>query len=142
VLVSRLDGHMALANSAALRAAHVDRTTPAPAGGEIPRDPKTNEPLGVFKDNAMDLIFRAVPDPSPERRDSATARALAHAASPAVSATAHVNPSWADIASYHRLEQAGRLTMRVAVYPLIPGGKRSPTASTPISATTCCGSAV
>jgi predicted amidohydrolase YtcJ len=42
VLVSRLDGHMALANSAALRAAHVDRTTPAPAGGEIPRDPKTN----------------------------------------------------------------------------------------------------
>jgi predicted amidohydrolase YtcJ len=117
VFVSRLDGHMALANSAALRAAGVDRTTPTPPGGEIPRDPRTGEPLGVFKDQAMNLVFRAVPEASPARRDSALARALAHAASLGVTATAHVNLSWADVASYRRLARAGRLSVRVAAFP-------------------------
>ena len=116
VFVSRLDGHMALANSAAIRAAQVDRKTLTPAGGEIVRDPKTGEPLGVFKDAAMNLITAAIPEPSGERRDSATARALRHAASLGVTAAAHVSASWADLASYRRLYQAGRLTMRVAVY--------------------------
>ena len=44
VFVNRLDGHMAVANSAALRAANVTKDTPTPAGGEIPRDPRTREP--------------------------------------------------------------------------------------------------
>src|SRR5438445_528260 len=54
--------------------------------------------------------------PTPEQRDSALARALAHAASLGVTATAHMSASWADLASYRRLEGAGRLTMRVALY--------------------------
>jgi predicted amidohydrolase YtcJ len=115
VFVSRLDGHMALANSAAIRAARVDRTTLTPAGGEITRD-RNGEPLGIFKDQAMGLIAAAIPEPSAERRDSATARALAHAASLGVTATAHVSASWADLASYRRLHAAGRLTTRIAVY--------------------------
>lgn len=115
VFVSRLDGHMALANTAALRAARVDRSTAAPAGGEIPRDPR-GEPIGIFKDQAMNLITRAIPDRSPEQRDSATARALAHAASLGVTVTAHMSASWADFASYRRLRAAGRMTTRVALY--------------------------
>lgn len=115
VFVNRLDGHMALANSAALRAAGVTRDTPAPVGGEIPRDAR-GEPIGIFKDQAMGLIWRAVPDPSPEQRDSALARALAHAASLGVTATANMSASWADLASYRRLQRANRLTLRVAVY--------------------------
>ncbi|HMJ58975.1 MAG TPA: amidohydrolase family protein [Gemmatimonadales bacterium] len=58
VFVNRLDGHMALANGAALRAAAVTRATATPAGGEVVRD-ATGEPLGVFKDQAMDLVWRA-----------------------------------------------------------------------------------
>jgi predicted amidohydrolase YtcJ len=115
VFVNRLDGHMALANSAALRAAGVSRATPTPPGGEIVRD-ATGEPLGIFKDQAMNLIWRAAPDPSPEKRDSALARALTHAASLGVTATAHMSASWADLASYRRMQQAGRMTLRVAVY--------------------------
>jgi predicted amidohydrolase YtcJ len=115
VFVNRLDGHMALANSAALRAAAVTRATPTPPGGEIVRD-ATGEPLGVFKDQAMDLVWRGFPQPSPEKRDSALARALAHAASLGVTATAHMSASWADLASYRRMQQAGRMTLRVAVY--------------------------
>src|SRR5439155_361212 len=109
-------GHEALANAAAMRAARVTRDTPTPAGGEILRDPKTGEPIGIFKDQALDLISRVEPDPSPEQQDSALARALAHAASLGITATAHMAASWADLAAYRRLEKAGRLTMRVALY--------------------------
>jgi predicted amidohydrolase YtcJ len=115
VFVNRLDGHMALANGAALRAAAVTRATATPAGGEVVRD-ATGEPLGVFKDQAMDLVWRAFPQPSPEKRDSALARAMAHAASLGVTATAHMSASWADWAAYRRMQQAGRMTLRVAVY--------------------------
>src|SRR5438034_6725483 len=116
VFVNRLDGHEALANAAALRAGGVTRATPTPSGGEILRDLRTGEPTGMFKDRALDLVGHAIPDPSPAQRDSALARALAYAASLGVAATAHVSASWADLASYRRLEQAGRLTMRVALY--------------------------
>src|SRR5881398_1795459 len=54
VFLNRLDGHMALANAAAMRAAKVNRDTHDPVGGEIPRDAR-GEPLGIFKDNAEDL---------------------------------------------------------------------------------------
>src|SRR2546426_5396604 len=108
--------HEALANAAAMRAAAVTKATPTPSGGEILRDPRTGEPTGIFKDRALDLVGHAIPDPSPAQRDSALARALAYAASLGVAATAHVSASWADLASYRRLEQAGRLTMRVALY--------------------------
>src|SRR5216117_697050 len=80
VFVNRLDGHEALANAAAMRAAGVTKQTATPTGGEITRDARA-EPIGIFKDRAMDLIWRAAPDPSPEQRDSALVRALAHAAS-------------------------------------------------------------
>src|SRR5256886_16313351 len=100
VFVNRLDGHEALANAAAMRAAHVTKETPTPPGGEILRDLRTGEPTGIFKDGALDVIGRAVPEPSPERRDSALARALAHAASLGVTATAHMSASRAGLASY------------------------------------------
>src|SRR6184192_132228 len=116
VFVNRLDGHEALANAAAMRAAGVTRATPTPPGGEILHDARTGEPTGIFKDGALDVISHAIPDPSPAQRDSALARALAYAASLGVAATAHVSASWADLASYRRLERAGRLTLRVALY--------------------------
>src|SRR6059036_89060 len=116
VFVNRLDGHEALANAAAMRAAAVTKATPTPSGGEILRDPRRGEPTGIFKDRALDLVGHAIPDPSTAQRDSALARALAYAASLGVAATAHVSASWADLASYRRLEQTGRLTMRVALY--------------------------
>src|SRR5881409_1351012 len=116
VFLSRLDGHEALANAAAMKAAGITGNTPTPPGGEILRDARTGEPIGIFKDQALDLIGRAIPQPSPERRDSALARALAHAASLGVTATGHMSASWEDLASYRRLEKVGRMTLRVALY--------------------------
>ena len=115
VFVNRLDGHEALANAAALRAAGITAATPTPTGGEILRDAR-GAPTGIFKDRAMDLVWHAAPDPSPVQRDSALARALAHAAALGVTATSHMSASWADLASYRRLERVNRMTLRVSVY--------------------------
>ncbi len=116
VFLSRVDGHEALANTAALKAAGVTKDTPTPSGGEILHDARTAEPTGIFKDQALGLIYKAVPDPTPEENDSAVARALAYAASLGVTATANMSASWAGLASYRRLERAGRMTLRVYLY--------------------------
>src|SRR5947207_13474851 len=99
-----------------MQAAGITNATPAPQGGEILHDAR-GEPTGIFKDRAMDLIWRAAPEPSPAQRDSALARALAHAAALGVTATAHMSPSFADLASYRRLEHAGRHALRASLYP-------------------------
>lgn len=116
VFISRLDGHEALANTAAIKAAGVTRDTPTPPGGEILHDARTGEPTGIFKDQALGLIDKAIPAPTPQETDSAVMRAMAYAASLGVTATANMSASWEDLASYRRLERAGRLTLRVYLY--------------------------
>src|SRR5947199_300242 len=61
VFINRLDGHMALANSLALKLAGVTGETKDPPGGLIVRDPQTNEPTGVLKDAAMGLVDAKIP---------------------------------------------------------------------------------
>ena len=113
VFVSRLDGHMALANSLALVAAKLDRATREIPGGTIVRR-KDGELTGVFKDEAMNPVFAAIPEPSAEQTDSALTRAMRHAASLGVTAAASVSAGWGSIASLKRLRAAGMLTFRVA----------------------------
>lgn len=116
VFLERLDGHEALANAAALKAAGVTRSTPSPAGGEIGHDPGTGEPTGIFKDNALQVVYAVVPGPTPEDRDSALVRALRYAASIGLTGTSSMFASFADRASFQRVERAGLLTMRAALY--------------------------
>jgi len=82
VFVSRLDGHMALANSLALRLAGITSQTESPAGGLIVRDPKTGEPTGLLKDAAMDLVNKIIPESSFDEK-LAAARARPTARRPA-----------------------------------------------------------
>jgi len=63
VFVIRLDGHMGLANSAALKLAGIDRDTPTPDGGTFVKD-ADGDPTGILKDNAMLLVSRVIPMPS------------------------------------------------------------------------------
>lgn len=116
VFVNRLDGHMALANSAALRAAKISRETRDIPGGVIVRDPGTGEPTGILKDDAMGPVQRAIPEPTAAQRDAALRRALAYAASKGVTAFAHVSVAPADLGTYLRAKQAGELTARAALY--------------------------
>ncbi|MBX3360673.1 MAG: amidohydrolase [Phycisphaeraceae bacterium] len=60
VWLSRVDGHAALANKAAMDLAGIDDHISNPAGGEIIRDAQ-GRPTGVFIDNAESLIERVIP---------------------------------------------------------------------------------
>ena len=80
VLLSRMDGHQALANTAALRLAGIDAKGPTdPPGGEIQRDPITGEPTGILKESAVGLVRDLVPRTSTAERYEALRRAMAHA---------------------------------------------------------------
>jgi len=116
VWVNRLDGHMALANSAALRAAAVTAETREVEGGTIVRD-ASGAPAGVLKDNAMGLVDRVVPDPSPELSDRALDAAMRHVAERGVTSV-HNMGSWSDLAVFERAHRAGRLATRI--YAAVP----------------------
>lgn len=61
VILTRADGHAAIANSAALKIAGINKNTAAPFGGEILKDKTTGEPTGMLIDAAMGLVRRHVP---------------------------------------------------------------------------------
>ncbi|MBA2627334.1 MAG: amidohydrolase [Gemmatimonadales bacterium] len=115
VFVNRLDGHMAVANSAALRLAKVTRATRDVAGGAIVRD-STGNPTGLLKDEAANLVNAVMPDPSSVQYDSALVRATAWAASKGVTGVSAVSVGTSELAAIKRGRQAGTLHTRISVY--------------------------
>jgi len=79
VALTKKDGHVVWANSLALRMAGVDDETPDPPGGRIERDEETGQPTGIFKEEAMDLIYDVAPLPGPETRQEALRTAIGEA---------------------------------------------------------------
>jgi predicted amidohydrolase YtcJ len=119
VAVNRYDGHMVLANSLALKLAGITAQTPDPDGGVIVRD-KNGNPTGGLKDAAQDVLFKAIPPLTHDRRRHAIERALEHAASLGVTSVQNMNPDYADVAIYSELLDEGKLTTRIYAAPLIP----------------------
>ena len=64
IFIYRMDGHLALANSLALKLAGITKDTQNPDGGIIEKNPLTGEPTGILKDNAIQLISSIIPPPS------------------------------------------------------------------------------
>jgi predicted amidohydrolase YtcJ len=71
IFLTRADGHAAVANSAALKIANIDKNTPNPFGGEILKDKATSDPNGMLLDNAMDLVEKSIPKPTTADREQA-----------------------------------------------------------------------
>ncbi|HWN10909.1 MAG TPA: amidohydrolase [Pyrinomonadaceae bacterium] len=70
VFLDRADGHGAVANSAALKLAGIDKNTANPFGGEVSKD-NSGEPNGMLLDAAQDLVQRHIPGPTPEETEKA-----------------------------------------------------------------------
>jgi hypothetical protein len=69
IFSQRVDGHVAVVNSRALKIAGITRETPDPPGGHIERDPATGEPTGMLEeDAAMNLVYERVPPFSEAQR--------------------------------------------------------------------------
>jgi predicted amidohydrolase YtcJ len=116
VWIDRLDGHMGLANSKALAAAHVTKATMDIAGGAIVRA-ANGEPTGILKDNAKSLMDKVVPPPPAEMSDRALDAAMQYAAERGVTAVDHMG-SWADLEVFERARRAGKLKTRI--YAAVP----------------------
>jgi len=112
VFVNRLDGHMALANSLALKMAKVTKETKDPPGGVVVRDPKTGEPTGVLKDGAEDLVDRVVPEKSFEEKHAAALAATEHAAKMGVTSVTDMSAG-DDVGLYQYMLDRGELKNRI-----------------------------
>lgn len=108
----RVDGHIAIANSAALQAAGIARSTPDPAGGKIDRD-ASGEPTGIMRETARDLVESKIPPPTPSQRRRAVELALQDAAQSGIT-SAQDNSAWDDFLTYEDLENSGKLTLRIS----------------------------
>ncbi len=75
VYLTRIDGHAALVNTAAMKAAGLTAAAQDPTGGRIVRG-TDNEPSGVLVDRAMGLVGRAIPAASKEDTRAATLAAI------------------------------------------------------------------
>jgi predicted amidohydrolase YtcJ len=118
VFVSRIDGHMGLANSKALELAGITSETQNPAGGLIVKDTETGEPTGILKDNAMDLVFDIIPDKSFEENIEAALRSLQEAKKLGIT-TVHDMTQAGELEAYQEVERMGTLTCRIySIWPI------------------------
>ena len=122
VLVNRYDGHMALANSASLKLAGIDKFTKDPPGGTIVKDPVTGEPTGMLKDDAMSLVSRVIPAMTNEALDEAMQRGMQEAFAHGVTAVHDMGSygGWTDLATYRRAHEKGTQALRI--YSFVPLG--------------------
>ena len=111
-IFTRVDGHIAIANSAALKAAGVTKDTKDPQGGKIDRA-ADGEPTGIMRETAMSLVYETVPEPTKKQRRKAIELALADAAQSGVT-SAQDNSDWEDFLTYEEMEKEGKLTLRIS----------------------------
>lgn len=113
VFVNRLDGHMSLANSAALKLAGVDRHTEDVPGGVIVRDAEGN-PTGILKDAAQELVEKIIPDPSQGQIATAIKAAQTYANSQGVTSIQDMSASPDVFRVYQKMLRKGELSVRIS----------------------------
>ena len=122
VLVSRLDAHMALANTRALELAGVTAETPDPPGGTIVRY-EDGRPTGILKDAAQELVSQAIPVRSEVELDRALQAAAEHAVGRGVTMIGDMG-TWEGLETYRRAKHRGDLPVRVYAVVQIDGRDR------------------
>ncbi|HUO33485.1 MAG TPA: amidohydrolase [Candidatus Acidoferrum sp.] len=123
IYLERVDGHVAVVNSLALKIAGITAATPDPPGGRIMRDPKTGEPTGMLEEDAgLNLVYEHVPPYSDEQRRRAFELALDEAASYGVTSVQDNsvqttklgdNYGWENFLALEAMKREGKLKVRV-----------------------------
>lgn len=111
VVLYRLDGHMVLANSAALKAAGIDENTPEVGSGKIIKDAK-GFPTGILKGNAMNPVLDAIPPMTPKKKEAALEAAMKYFLSNGVTSVHDVD----SLGTYEvadKYNKAGKLAVRI-----------------------------
>ncbi len=120
VILYHASGHSLFANAQAMQLAGISRETPDPLGGKIIRD-ASGKAVGVFEENAMDLIEQAYQKfknqrSEPERRalfDKSIELATAECLKNGITSFEDAGSDFWEIDQYARLADAGKLGVRV-----------------------------
>jgi predicted amidohydrolase YtcJ len=118
VFLKRTDGHVAVANTLALKMAHVTLASKDPEGGEIARD-LSGAPNGILRETAQDLVSAIIPVPTPDKRRQAIQASLQDIAQSGVTSVQDFSGATADETSqdfriFEQLEREGKLTARIS----------------------------
>lgn len=117
VVIYRLDGHMVLANSAALVIAGIDENTPDVESGKIIRDEK-GFPTGILKGNAMSRMLDAIPSMTEVQKEKAILAANKYLLSNGVT-TVHDVDSLGTFPIAQKLQNEEAISVRIyAVNPV------------------------
>jgi predicted amidohydrolase YtcJ len=115
-LLRRVDGHMSVANSAALAAANITAATPDPPGAKIDRPDRdaSGPPTGILREaGAYSLVATKIPPPTLEERRQALTAAIADIVANGVT-TVQDNSDWDDFLALEELEHTNKLPIRIA----------------------------
>ena len=115
VILARVDGHAAVVNSAALKAAGITAGTADPEGGKIERDDR-GRATGLLIDNAIGLVSGRAPPPSAATMDRALDAAQQQLLSVGLTTVMDMGTSPSSWASMRRLGAANRLRLRIIGY--------------------------
>jgi len=109
--LDRIDGHISIANTAALKAAAITGKTVPPQGGAIDLD-SNGEPTGILRESAQNLIYKVIPPPSHDERLRGDQLAIADALAHGVTSVQDFS-DWDDFLVYEELEKEGNLNLRI-----------------------------
>ncbi len=109
--LDRIDGHISIANSAALAAAGITGKTKAPQGGAIDLD-ANGEPTGILRESAQELVYKVIPPPSHDERRRGDELAIADALAHGVTSVQDFS-DWQDFLVFEELEKEGKLNLRI-----------------------------
>jgi predicted amidohydrolase YtcJ len=118
LLIYHQSGSFCLVNRKALDLAGVTEKTDSPAGGTIEYDVKTGELTGVLRGNAMNLIWKMVPDLDEEEVLDATRLACEKTVEAGLTSVHWIVSSWSEIQIIQKLRAENKLPIRVyIIYP-------------------------
>jgi predicted amidohydrolase YtcJ len=109
--LERIDGHIAIANSATLAAAGITGKTIPPQGGAIDLD-ANGEPTGILRESAKALVENIIPAPSHDVRRRGDELAIADAIAHGVTSVQDFS-DWKDFLIFEELERDGKLGLRI-----------------------------
>jgi len=112
VLLTHISGHVAVANSLALKLAELNDKTSNPQGGEFEHN-ASGELTGMLKEGpAMERVRSRIPDPTDEQRRRGLTLVFADLAKNGVT-SAQDNSEWEDFHAYRQIKDDGKLTVRI-----------------------------
>ena len=118
VILGRADGHGAVVNSAALKVAGIDKSTPNPFGGEISKDKQSGEPNGMLLDAAQGLVRSRIPSSTQEEEERAVVLGVQRDIRLGWTQIQDAGGSFHDVDIFKKLYGSGAIKLRIykAVY--------------------------